>query len=336
MKLQSRRFTGQLLSTLLLASSGAFVALPAVADTFTPLSDPPTVEITNAPTTMQPNYPSSDASYSVDATIGTQGTVENLDTVTMCFYRMSGDNTCADAATDPKNEFKMVWTQSSNTFTVTGTNNYEDDGSAATGLSTDLSLSISFDFKISNAMDAGLDWEVKVFAVDDDGQNSDQTVDMNYEFTDVESLISVYYWGEVTTDRAGLDFGNVAANQSADVDGASLGAFVANDSSYIYLDATDFSDGNGSTLSIDTIGSPMLGEVTLSCEYGATEYSGSSPTYVGTTAYMPLASSLFSDGTGETPDSSQIHSCRLEYGGGATVAEVEYENTVTVAISNLP
>ena len=131
----------------------------AMADTFTPQAEPPIVTITSwdgqAGTHLLPATPRSVASYEVDATVADQGTVANLSTVTMCWYVASGTTPTGTpncSGSDPRYEFKMTWTESSDTFAVDGTNAYQDATSESVGMHTDLSVVLKFKFKVSSAM----------------------------------------------------------------------------------------------------------------------------------------------------------------------------------------
>lgn len=324
------------IATAVMALFGlASIATPALADTFTPLNDPPTVLNTalsqggTAASSMTPAHPRSTSVYTVSADIGSQGGLSNLDTVTMCFingdninYGVSGVADCSGAGTNPKNLFKMVWTQATDSFAVAGTNNYQNVSSVSNyGDGTALSATMDFNFKISEAMLQGGSWIVRIEAVDDQGQVST---------TGEAGPITVNYFGAVTTQRVAQGFGSLLGNNLQTIDGIKTGEFIANGVSYLSLAASDFTYSTH-TVAIQANGglAPGSGEVAFDCEAGATH--SSSGYRIGTTA-TSIDWNLFSNGTGESANTSQLHSCFLLFGGGASVANVQYSNTVTVGI----
>jgi hypothetical protein len=254
----------------------------------------------------------------------------NLSTVTLCIFDAdaispngSGVTPCANAATDPKHIFEMVWTQSTDSFAVTGTNHYQNVSSVSNyGDGTALTATMNFKFKVSNAMMQGSNWVIRVEAVDDQAQVS---------ATGELSPVAVDYFGAVTTQRTPTAFGDLLANGQSTRSGIASGAFLANGISYLTLEATDFANGSN-TIAIDPNGAqwPPTGTVALDCEAAAV-WNGANGVRVGTSA-TSFDWGLFSSGTGETADSSHVHSCVLTFGGGATVARVEYTSTVTIGI----
>ena len=323
-------------ATAVLALFGlASIATPAIADTFTPLNDPPTVLSTGlfqggtATSSITPAHPRSTTVYTVSADVGSQGGLSNLDTVTMCLingdnisYGVSGVADCSGAGTNPKNLFKMVWTQATDSFAVTGNNFYQNVSSVSNyGDGTALSATMEFKFKVSEAMLQGGSWIVRVEAVDDQGQVST---------TGEAGPITVNYFGAVTTQRVSQDFGSLLGNNVQTIDGIKTGEFIANGVSYLTLAATDFTYSTN-TVAIQGNGglAPAAGEVAFDCEAGATHTS--SGYRIGTTA-TSFDWNLFSGGTGESANTTHQHSCFLLFGGGASVANVQYTNTVTVGI----
>lgn len=300
-----------------------------VADTFTPENDPPTVTLVSYPTSMQPANPRSTIDYTVSATIGSQGTLSNLSSVTMCFFEAGfGTQDCTNAGSEPKYEFKMTWTQSSNSFSVTGSNNYRNSGSSTSyGDGTGLSMDIDFTFKISNAMIAGNSWNVYIEAIDDQGNDS---ADPAFSIWNdpLGTGITVEYFGAVTTSRSSQSFGQIGYLGSSTIDDISTGSLLANGLSTVSLTATDFTNGlNTIDLSAS---SPMSGEVQMLCNSGSTFDDGIAYS-IGNSA-VGIDNFLFSSGTGETADTSHKHSCDLTFGGGAPAANIQYSNTVTVSI----
>lgn len=308
----------------------------AMADTFTPMAEPPTVTINSTPggalTKMLPGDPYSLASYEVDATVTSQGTVGNLSTVTMCWYVESGSSDCT--GTDPRYEFKMTWTQSDEIFSVNGTNEYQNATSSIVGASTDLSVELKFKFNVSSAMFASNAWKVHVVALDraltpQSSETSDPVAGPDYK-----SNLIVDYFGAVTAPRLAQSFGEIAAGTSSDVPNATTGEFKANGASDISMSASTFTDDYSHTLGFFTGAydgvsiKPGVGEVYFACSPGATVIAATALS----TSPVSVDANKFALGTTETADSSLKHSCRLAYGGGATQANTAYSSTVVVAI----
>lgn len=305
------------------------IVASAQADTFTPTNDPPTVENLIVPGAMQPASPRSTANYEVVATVGSQGTVANLKTVTMCWYKGSSDDTCADAATDPKTQFKMTWTQASNSFSVTGTNNYLNAGSSTTyGDGSGLTMDVTFKFKISEAMLFGEDWNVKVVVIDQQDNSTSNDPIFSSELS--ASNLVVLYFGSVKTQPSSKSFGSLKLSESSQVTNVSSGAFTANGLSDIDISATDFTY-NSETIPLDAMNmTPASGYVAMDCNAGSS-FGDNYNVRVSSIAQI-FIDDQFSDGTGEGTESALPHSCQLTYGGGAPVANVVYSNTVTVGI----
>lgn len=322
MKIAIRIATFSALISSLLASG-------ARADVFTPTNDPPTVENLVLPEAMQPASPRSTAVYDLVATVGSQGTVANLKTVSMCWYKGSASSSCDDAATDPKTQFKMIWTQSTNSFSVVGTNNYRNAGSSTTyGDGTALSMDVTFKFRISDAMLFGEDWNVKVSVVDQ--QDNSTPADPMFSSEIEASNLVVLYFGAVSTQPSSKPFGALGFGESNDVTNVSTGQFRANSASDINISATDFTYLSN-TIPLDTSNSsPASGYVAMDCNQG--ENFGDSPPVRVSSSPQLLISNVFSSGTGESTDTTFPHSCRLVFGGGAAVANVLYTNTVTIGI----
>ena len=308
------------------AAAGLVIAAgataPAFADNFTPLNGPPSVSTPSAPFEIQPAAPNFFRQmYSVNTWVGSSGTVENLDHVTLCMYKaVGGDPDCANAQDDPTSEFEMTWTQASGSFSVTGTNNYTDDNSWANYFSNDLSTQIYFDFQVSDGMLAG-PWKAVITAVDDQGQSTPSAA----------QPVTVDYYGAVTTPRDDVSYGEMANGASKKVEGTSDGAFIANASSDVTMKATNFEyDFGNNTIPLETATGPVgSGNAALDCNSGLT--FGASPIRV-TGSDQVLETGVFGTGTGETPDESLTNSCQLTYGGGAILTNQQYSNEVTVGI----
>ena len=325
MRIRKTKKTVAVLGLLLLANLG--IAPMANADTFTPQNDAPVVDITSNPTSMMPANPRSTQDYSVKATIGSQGTVANLKTVTMCWYLYDeASEDCINAATNPKHEFMMTWTEATKSFAVTGNNNYRDAGSKTNyGDGTGLSLEIEFIFKISNAMLHSGDWALRVVAIDDQDQSSIDSLDLNNDYD--RYLLTVDYFGAVTTQRAAQDFGSLAFNGLQTISGIKTGDFIANGSSFLGIEATDFKYGSSGTVELSGT-YPLPGEASLICSQGSLGGVYVNPT----NSYLDFG--LFSEGTGESAVTNLTHECTLKFGGGADVANVQYSNTVTITIGS--
>lgn len=305
------------------------IALPAKADLLIPLNDPPTVANLKLPTAIQPAYPRSTSAYSVIATVGSQGTVANLKTVSMCWYKGSTSSTCEDAASNPDTQFQMIWTEATNSFSITGTNDYRDAGSTTSYADgSGLTMDVEFKFRASGAMLFGDDWNVTVLAVDQQDQGTQNDPVFSSELT-ANGLV-VLFFGSVRTQPASKSFGNIKKGESSKIENVSTGSFTANGLADISIEATDFKYSS-STIELDELNrNPGTGKVSLTCNAGSS-YSASNSILVGNSPQL-LITGEFGSGTLESTGTTQPHSCQLEYGGGAAVANVEYSNTLTVSI----
>lgn len=323
----TRARTRKALLAISMLAASAISLQPANADTFTPQNDPPVVTIVTVPNSMQPAAPRSTTTYEVTVTVGSQGTVENLEWVKMCFYEGLSDYHCANASTDPDTEFLMTWTEATNSYAVTGSNNHLNSGSTSDyGDGSGLTMDITFKFKISQAMIHSTNWNVEIWAMDDQAQSSYDSVSLLLD--DSRSGVTVDYFGAVDTDRTSQAYGSLGYQGTSVVDNISTGAFFANGPSDISLSADNFTNG-AATINLAS-GLPSSGEALLRCSPTNAFDGGSSAAITSTPTALNYFQ--FGGGTGEASDSSLVHSCELTYGGGATVANVLYSNTVTVAI----
>lgn len=323
----------------------ALIGGPAQADTFTPKNDPPTVQLTSVPgsaSAMQPAAPRSTTTYTLSLTAGSQGTVANLKEVHMCWYNLatgSASNTCANASTDPINEFHMKWVEdgtlvTGGTFSVIGSNKYANNGSVADySDGTALSMNIDFKFKISEAMAFSSDWAVHVWASDDQDQVTLE--DGSVQVADyVSELNDVNYFGAVVTQRSAQAFGDLQGGGSFAIDNISTGSFQSNGASVITMEATDFTNGLN-TVALSQMGTPLngSGEAELRCNSGST-YDGGFAMSIGSDLIQGLHENVLTGGTGESTDNSFVHSCQLYFSGGASQANIQYSNTVTIGITD--
>lgn len=329
MKLQLK---AALLATFLIASStsGAF------ADTFSPQNDPPTIAGLVVPNALAPAHPRSISTYTVSATVGSQATVANIKYVDICWYNKdsgTADSFCANASTDPINEFHMRWTengdlQTGGPFSVTGNNNYANSGSSAEyGDGTGLTMDIHFKFKVSEAMHFGSNWSLHVWVTDDQDQTSQEDNAFNEWFVDG---LSVTYFGQVSTARSAHSFGELRTGEYQLAENISSGTYRANGNSHLTIEATDFTYLT-QTLSLQNY-PPSTGFVSLRCNPGQIFNDGGSINVLGIADIYDYSN--FAAGTGEGVGTPVEHSCRLDFGGGAQVANVAYSNTVTLAIIN--
>lgn len=342
----------------------AFAAVAAVisltpsasADSFVPLPDPPTQEVLSAPSTMQPAYPNSTSVYTVAVAVGSQGTVANIDYIEMCWWKTSsGLSECTYDSTnslDPRTQFKMTWynydaregadpAYADEWFSIAEsydgggyfwTNHYENANSTSGyGDGTDSSMNIVFKFRVSNAMLAGNDWNVRVTAYDLNGSSTPQT----------HSNISVNYFGAVTQDRSSQDFGNLgSSNNNWIVEEIEDGDFVANGPSDLTYKATSFTyEVGGSVVSEIPLatGTPTTsvpqGQAAVDCNPNW-NWDENSAVRMSSSPYLMRENVIGDSGTEWGQWFNFEHACRVIYPGGASVANVTYGNTFTVGIGS--
>lgn len=323
---------GAVVAALFALSMVASAPISVSADSFKPGPDAPSVTISSYPPSIAPGAlsgePEAAVVYTVSVGVTKNSVLSDLSTVTMCWYSVEagGTDACESAGTDPTKEFLMTWTQSTNTFAKTGTNQYANASSTSTYSASAQSMTMDFKFQVSKAMSAQDDWLAKVVATDDaeaGGGSGSAT-------TDAATTVSAY--GEITSLRGEQDFtagdSVVLKDATAKVEDFAAGTYLLNTSKDIKIAGDDFSDGNGNTLSLVST-TPGSGEVKLQCNFGSTFDTDdvdnteltSTATKIGTLA-----------ATGEAGNSSTKMSCQLTYGGGATKAMVDYSNAVTVSI----
>ena len=230
-------------------------------------------------------------------------------------------------------------------FTVvessTSPNKYElQDSSVTSGysdISSDTTMTISFDFKVSHAMRHSNDWNVTVLAEDGLGVG-DPDVENRFDAQTKEDVL-VKYFGQVQTDsRTELDFGalGLSGQTSRTVAGETLGNYTANAASDVTLEADHFVSASGDTLVLQQDSGSGLdgsGELVFRCSTGDSFDSNSA-------AVVDSGAEIFHEavavsGVAADPErweSIGNHSCELEFLGGAQVPNTQYSNDVTVAL----
>lgn len=182
--------SGAVLATgaLLGASLVAGVTGTASAEEFDPANAAPTVSIDTSTLTMSPDSGVGDNIYTIAATVGDANSLLDLNTVTLCLYKVgapnAGDASCATQ--DPQSTAKITWTRSIDEFDVdassgtessnwelgTGgdaepsTNNASYSYSAYSASGT--SMTMQYRFRVSDVATEGTDWAVRVVAADGD------------------------------------------------------------------------------------------------------------------------------------------------------------------------
>ena len=322
-------------------------------DTFEPASAAPVATITWVPQqAFQPAYTDSSfgagmggvatahlgSDYKVEVDIAEANGAGDVATVSICLHESGHEDECAATSPDPRYAMVMTWTrpvgsnstEGTDGFAIAGDNNYAENGAAESMVSDwtdtdDFHTTVRYWFDVSDAMHAGDDWYVTAVAANTIGQTGSDSM--------ITSGVSYFAW--VTTPRTPLDYGSLDVGESASKTG-SLGTFIANDSSAIYLQAEDFTyeGASGSaTMSLatgqagDTVGS---GEVGLDCAKGSSIGDGGAAR-IGTLP-IPVVGGQFATGTGEAGDSTLEATCRLTFGGGAAISKVQYTATIWVGI----
>ena len=307
-------------------------------------------------------------SYAIDVTVTEANGADDIETVELCVFDTDYETECSpstEEGPDPRWAMLLTWTRpvdaeaiggGNSGFAKVGTNNYALDatsswsdevctyeGQVAVSCTADrFHTDLHFVFYVSDAMHAGPWWSARVVATNSAGQfNRGQNARAN---TDNVATMGVSYFGWVTTARSGLDYGTIEGTTD-DVGFAtrsgSLGSFVANGSSSIFLQAQDFTyEGPLSvdvptTVRLHTEGSDLplaSGEVRLDCSPSDT-FSPDAPSTVNVIDVpIPILSQVFLYGTGEAGDTTLVNTCRLSYAGGAPITKVAYEAYVWVGI----
>ena len=360
----SRSAVLSLVAALLVSSA---VTVPrATADQFQPSGDPPVVGAPvltvqgpdgavdpDAPVTaLQPAWETSTEAYHATVTVGTPSLTASLDQVVLCLYLPSvhdPDDDCdpsayssAESEPDPTSLFLMQWdraavpgeggTWSANggSFSVVGDNKYVETGSVTDfDDGTQISLTLSFGFQVSNAMRKANEWAVQVQAVDTGDR------------TDVAALedVAVAYFETVVTQRAVVDYGVLAVGAASVRDALPTGEYSANSRARLSIDVDGaFSTpggGEGPPISIPlrgrgAHGAPTSNQIAVDCSPGAT-FSEADSVRLDGGAPQPLIPVV--DRSGEAAATLPVHSCRAEYGGGVGRANLPLTSTVTVTLA---
>jgi hypothetical protein len=242
----------------------------------------------------------------------------------MCWYQTGASSFCSNAQNDPKQQFLITWTRATSLFQVIGTNLYRDSGSSTRYANvTDLELDINFNFKVSQAMLAGSDWNVSIQATDVEGQSS--TIGSGSKL----SGITVGYFATEIVDLAPVGFGTVKNQDSATSNPAPSGAFIANGATNVYISATDFVY-EADSIALDAVNAnPVAGKVSMLCSPGDIFSEGSAILVSNTPELM--FTSAFAGGTGESSREAPNHICQLRFGGGAVRRNVTFTNTVSIS-----
>lgn len=294
----------------------------AGADSVTLANSAPTVSTPSVSASIQPDAGASDTEYSYSVTVGDADTLNDLSTVTVCLYHSTaGDNTCASP--DPATDVKLVWTQSTNAFTVDdGTGTFWANGTTAAPSSptlTGTSGTFTFTFVVSEVTREG-SWVAKVTA--DDGAAT---------ATDNTPTSAVGHYAAITT-RTQQSFGTLAADTAATVTDSPT--VTSNGTTAYSMTSGDFTDGTYS-FTLKTTGAPstdidrLAGELSYDCNQGAT-FDGASATRVGSTATQ-IGATITASGTVEG-GATTANTCRLLHGGGEPIST--YSFTVVNAVSN--
>ena len=307
-------------------------------------------------------------SYTIDVTVTEANGANDIETVELCVFDADHADSCSPATEegpDPRWAMLLRWTRpvdadasggGNSGFAKAGWNNYAldetsswadevcaYDGPVAVSCTADrFHTDLHFVFYVSDAMHAGGSWNARVIATNSSSQsNGGENAGGS---TDNVPTMGVSYFGWVTTARTGLDYGTIEGTAD-DVGYAtktgSLGAFVANGSSSIFLQGQDFTyEGSLSmdepaSVRLHTEGSasPLAsGEVRLDCSPTST-FSPDAPSTVNVID-VPVAilTDAFGDGTGESGDATLVNTCRLTYAGGAPVTKVDYVSYIWVGI----
>lgn len=319
----------QLLSPLRLAAlatvfASAFALAAsdsARADTFTPQNSNPTVSTPSLSASISPDAGQSASQYTYSVTVGDADTLNDLDTVTLCLYHTTaGDATCATP--DPATDVKLVWTQSTNAFTI-------DDGSVNTywalGTSpapsaptlTGVSGIFSFTFFVSEAMRKG-GWTAKVTAADGNAGSTDAV--------DSTPTTTVNGYAAITT-RVSQSFGTIASGGSATATASPT--VTSNGQTTFSLTAGNFSNGSYSFSLKTATGAPGAGEVAFDCNIGV--FDALAAVRIGSTA-TAVSTAQTASGTAEG-GAAVSNGCRLMHGGQRPIAEYAFTVVNSIAIT---
>lgn len=315
------RAAAALLVTILSLTYVSAAQFTADAEQVTPANTAPTVSGPSLSATIQPDAGASDNQYSYGITVGDADTLNDLSTVTLCLYVTGGDSTCATP--DPATDVKLVWTQSTNAFTIDdGTGTFWANGTAPAPSSptlTGTSGVFTFTFVVSEVTREGT-WNTTLTA--DDGAAT---------ATNSVPTATVNHYAAITT-RTQQSFGTLAADTAATVTDSPT--VTSNGTTAYSMTSGSFTDGTYS-FTLKTAGDPATdldraaAELTYDCNQGAT-FAGASATRVGSTATQ-IGATITATGTAEG-GTTVANSCRLLHGGGVPIST--YAFTVVNAVAN--
>ena len=320
---RARKLVAQVAGATLVAGGlTAVVALPAMADDFTPGNTAPTVTTVgggSGPYSLTPLSPAQ-----VQVTVGDADTLQDLNTVTLCLYRTSGgDSTCSSI--DTTNTIKIVWSRSTNTFALSAGSPTSWALNSPTGnyVATNVSMTLDFNFIPGKVARTGA-WSVKSIAADATTSTTD---------TDGDNF-SMGYYGSVLANRSSYSYSTVASGGSSTNVNKSDGTFTSNDASDVTIRQTAFTMSSPTSKTAGIAGgaptdAPSAGEVALDCNNTATFPDATGAIRLMTGA-QTLEANVLTSGTGETGSSALVNSCRLSSGGRLPVGS--YSATITMGI----
>ena len=296
----------------------ALSAVPgAGADEFEPQNTAPTVDAVNAPASIQPTAGSSTAVYEIAVDVTDAETLNDLDTVVVCFYHTTeGDNTCATP--DARNTVRITWTQSTDSFAILPASTFwalGTDGDASTSPTlTSTTGTFTFRFRVSEATRQG-GWTADATATDSSAASDTGT-----------DTTTVNHFSAITT-RVSQDFGTLATGFAGSATRTASPTVTANGPTTYSMQAENFTDGTF-TFTLLTTGTPAtaepgVGEVTFDCNRAGT-FDAATATRIGTTATQ-IAANQTAAGTPEG-GTALDNTCRLAHGGQRPVAS--YSATV--------
>lgn len=338
------------ISASALVGLGLAVA-PAQADDVEIEGSAPEVAITAQPITIAPTSGTSSQFYAYTVTVSDDDTLANLDHVSLCMFAAEtdgtpiGDDSCTNL--NPQTTVLSKWTQSNNTFTITGTSDagvpqtndtrwrLGNDGDVSSAVSSNsmpqdsysnytgsnTSMTMSFTVRVSDVTREGK-WGAKAVAVDQNALSDNATVE-------AAKLSAVNWYGAVTSPRTASDFGTMSSGATNTLDNQNSGTLLFNGDTDVQAAVTDFETADEEhTITNTSNGSPSPGEFVYKASPNATYGDGT-----GAVQLSDTASTIFnaSDGTGEAGVSPET-SVRLIL--GTNIWPSEYSNTVTVTVAN--
>lgn len=345
-----------LIGSIAFISVSPIASPSANADEFSSPVGPPSLtslsldEVDGTFTQFEPAWTSSAKTYELTTTvekpggiaIGEDGNGGLQNGIVFCLYLdvdadseedncENSDNTGVNPDPDPQTAMIMTWnwdeeqetTEAADDFVVVDGdyNNYEDDGSSSNytkekETAGDVSATVTFRFKVSNAMRESTDWAIKVTA--DDGIEENPVAVQR-----LENLRTAYY-GSIRQNRPSVTYSSL--EQGVDgVDNISLGDYSANSSSNITFTASDFVREDNSNVTLDLAGN----RIDFDCSPTSTFDNGQKIDINSTSSFDFASVGLLAS---EDEEEIGKHSCQLEYKGGLSRSDKSFSNSVTVAI----